>query len=241
MTRLTANTTGSQLAHNLADERFRPSEYTTLLIDAIRANRDRIRGATALEIGCGSGVVLAALADAGAAAVCGVDVEPEAVRVSRLLLQDCGRGAAIEVLEGDMWAPLAGRSFEVVVANLPHFPSERPLLGDRLRSWTDGGADGRRLLDRFIGGLAGHLEPAGFALITHGGSVSLEQTRDMLDAHAMTFRIAKSGLVAMSLPKLRSVTDHVAEAERGRSIVVFGPHAFNEVHVAEIRHSNRHG
>jgi methylase of polypeptide subunit release factors len=220
------------------DERFRPSEYTALLIGAIRANRDRIRGACALEIGCGSGVVLAALADAGAKSVCGVDLEPDALRTSSRLLEDRACLGAAELLHGDMWAPVAGRLFDVVVANLPHFPSDRPLLGGRLRSWTDGGPNGRALLDRFLDGLAAHLDPSGFALITHGGSVDLDRTRAILAERGMTCEIVSGGLVMMSPQKLRSVTDSVARAELGRSILVYGPHIFNEVHVAEIRHAD---
>lgn len=219
------------------DERFRPSEYTALLLGAIRSNRARIAGARALELGCGSGVVLAALAEAGAASVCGIDLEPDAILTSRQLVEGCGCSDRVELRQGDMWAPVAGRCFDVIVANLPHFPSDKPLLGDRLRSWTDGGPYGRALLDRFLVGLAPHLNPAGFALITHGGSVDLGRTRAILAAHRMTFDIVGGGLVTMSPRKLRSVTDSVAKAERGRSILVYGPHIFNEVHVAEVRHA----
>jgi release factor glutamine methyltransferase len=216
------------------DDRFRPSEYTALLLGAVRARGDRIQGARALEIGCGSGTVLAALADAGAASVCGVDVEADAIEASRRLVAGCGVSGIVELLQGDMWAPVAGRPFDVIAANLPHFPSDRPLLGGRLRSWTDGGADGRALLDRFLGGLAAHLAPGGFALVTHGGSVGMQPTRDILAEQGLAGRIVSSGLVMMSQDKLRSVTESVARAERGRSILVYGPYVFNDVHVVQI-------
>jgi release factor glutamine methyltransferase len=216
---------------------FRPSEYTALLIGAIRANSHRIDGKSALEIGCGSGVVLAALAEAGAASICGIDIEPAAIRASRLLVQAAGCSGVTELLQGDMWAPIAGRSFDVIVANLPHFPSDRPYLGDRLLSWTNGGPYGRDLLDRLLDGIGSHLKPNGLALITHGGTVNLGATEEMLAARSMACRLVGSGLVMMSMDKLRSVTESLVKAEWGRSILAYGPYTFNEVHVAEITHS----
>ena len=67
---------------------LRPSEYTAALIQALRSDSGRVAGARVLEIGCGSGVVLAALAAMGAASVCGVDIESNAVAVSTRLLDD---------------------------------------------------------------------------------------------------------------------------------------------------------
>ena len=58
---------------------LRPSEYTAALIQALRLAPERVRGAHVLEIGAGSGVVLAALAAMGARSLCGVDIEDEAV------------------------------------------------------------------------------------------------------------------------------------------------------------------
>jgi release factor glutamine methyltransferase len=218
------------------ENRFRPSEYTALLIGAIRAHRHLVTGATALEIGCGSGVVLAALAEAGASRVCGVDIEPDAIAASRRLVADAGWSGVTELLQGDMWAPVAGRTFDVIVANLPHFPSDRPYLGDRLLSWTNGGPYGRDLLDRLLEGIGTHLNPGGCALITHGGTVCLRTTGDILAARQMTFRLVGGGLVMMSAEKLRSVTESLVQAERGRSILCYGPYTYNEVHVAHVTH-----
>ena len=58
---------------------LRPSEYTAALIQVLQAEAASVRGATVLEIGSGSGVVLAAVAALGAATVCGIDIEQDAV------------------------------------------------------------------------------------------------------------------------------------------------------------------
>ena len=44
---------------------LRPSEYTATLIQTLQARADNVRGADVLEIGSGSGVVLAALGAMG--------------------------------------------------------------------------------------------------------------------------------------------------------------------------------
>ena len=93
---------------------LRPSEYTSALIQVLRADPARIRGAHVLELGCGSGVVLAALGAMGAASLCGVDIEPGAVAASTRLLGDLGLAKSVELHQGDMWQPVAGRRFDLI-------------------------------------------------------------------------------------------------------------------------------
>ncbi len=78
-------------------------------------------GARWLELGCGSGVVACALARAGAE-VTAVDIDPQAVRNTRLnaALADL----PVRVLEGDLFGPVAGERFAGVVANLPFWPGD---------------------------------------------------------------------------------------------------------------------
>src|SRR5712672_4061087 len=90
---------------------LRPSEYTSALIQVLRARAACVRGANALEIGSGSGVVLAALGALGAASLCGIDIESDAVSSSALLLRGLGYGANARMYHGDMWLPVTGRRF----------------------------------------------------------------------------------------------------------------------------------
>ena len=130
-----------------------------------------------LEIGSGSGVVLAALGALGAASLCGIDIEHDAVAPACCCCGELGHGEAAEVHHGDMWLPVGGRRFDLIVANLPHFPMEPVPIAGRLPTWSAGGADGRRLLDPFLEGLAGHLAPGGRAVITHNAFVGLDRSR----------------------------------------------------------------
>jgi hypothetical protein len=136
----------SQIHSHAPVAALRPSEYTSALVQVLRARAACVRGADALEIGSGSGVVLAALGALGAASLFGIDIENEAVAAGTLLLRELGYGNA-QFHQGDMWQPVAGCRFNVIAANLPQFPRMCGGFLDRLPSWSSGGPDGRSLLD----------------------------------------------------------------------------------------------
>jgi release factor glutamine methyltransferase len=213
---------------------LRPSEYTAALIQALRARTDWVRGAKALEIGSGSGVVLAALGEIGAAALCGTDIERAAIASSALLLHGLGYGGKTELHHGDMWLPVSGRRFDLITANLPHFPMESAETPGRLPSWSSGGPDGRRLLDRLLEGLEAHLAPRGRAVITHNAFVDLDQSRAIVERDGLSLRVALTVLVHVPGEKLRLMMPNVLRAEEGRSIHRYGPHTFAEIYVVEI-------
>jgi release factor glutamine methyltransferase len=210
-----------------------PSEYTAALIQVLRAKAGHVKGARALEIGSGSGVVLAALGALGAASLCGVDIEEGAVSDSLELLRGLGHDAS-EVHRGDLWKPVAGRHFDLVVANLPHFPMDRGDVAGRLATWSLGGADGRRLLNPFLTYLANHLTPGGRAVIAHNGFVGLDRSREILQRNGLKLTIVLSTLVYISGDKLSRMTPSVLDAEDGRTIHRYGPHTFGEMHIVEI-------
>jgi methylase of polypeptide subunit release factors len=213
---------------------LRPSEYTAALIQVLQANAARVRGADVLEIGSGSGVVLAALGAMDARSLCGVDIEESAVAVGRRLLDGLGYGTKSELHRGDMWQPVGGRRFSLIAANLPHFPMEAGEVGGRLPSWSAGGADGRRLLDQFLEGLPGHLTADGLAVVTHNAFVGLERTRDIVRRLGLGLRVAATTLIYIADTKLDLMTESVLRAEDGRSIRRYGPYAFAEMHIVEI-------
>ncbi len=224
---------GVELGHALSV--LRPSEYTAALIKTLFGMRRFVRGADVLEIGSGSGVVLAALAGMGAGAVCGVDIEEAAVRAGEALLRAMGAGALAEFRRGDLWEPVAGRRFDLVVANLPHFPSPACDFSGRLASWSNGGEDGRRLLDPFLGGLARHLAPGGRAVITHNAFVDLARTRRLLAEEGLAARVAHTVMLALPEEKLVRMTEAIRRREEGRSIRSYGPYGFGRMHILDIR------
>jgi release factor glutamine methyltransferase len=213
---------------------LRPSEYTAALVQVLGTQSAFVRGTDALEIGCGSGVVLAAIAELGAASLCGIDIEGSAVATAAVLLHGLGHGDKLRLYCGDMWRPVVGRRFDLIAANLPQFPMKDQEYSGRFRSWSSGGPDGRRVLDRFLGGLVEHLVPGGRAIITHNGFVDLEMSRALLAPDGLSLRVAMTALIHLGQEKLDLMTRSILLAEDGRSIHRYGPYAFAEMHVVEI-------
>jgi len=213
---------------------LRPSEYTAALIQVLQAKSAVVRGAKVLEVGSGSGVVLAALGELGASSLCGIDIEEDAVASGMLLLAELGHGETTELYLGDMWLPVAGRHFDLIVANLPHFPMERSDVPGRLPTWSAGGSDGRTLLDPFLDGLDGHLAAGGRAIITHNAFVDLDRSREILAVCGMALDVALTTLVYIPPDKLSRMTASMLAVQDGRTLHRYGPYAFGEMHIVEI-------
>ena len=197
-----------------------------------------MRGARVLEIGCGSGVILAVMGSLGAVSLCGVDIETDAIATGQSLLGDLGYDSDIH--QGDMWQPVAGRRFDLIVANLPHFPMDHFEVAGRLSTWSSGGIDGRELLDPFLEGLPDHFAANGRALITHNAFVGVERSRQILRRHGLAMNIVKTVLVHVANDKIDLMTPAILKAEEGRSIHRYGPHVFADMHIVEIASAGAH-
>jgi HemK-related putative methylase len=110
-----------------------------------------------LDMGTGSGVC-ALFAARHARGVVAVDINPAAVRCAWVNALMNGLDDKIEVLQGDLFAPVAGRRFDVVLFN-PPFVRGAP-RNDADRAWRSSD-----VAERFAAELAGHLKPSGFALL----------------------------------------------------------------------------
>ena len=224
----------SDTRSELALAALRPSEYTAALIQVLQAKSAMVRGAKVLEIGSGSGVVLAALGELGAASLCGIDIEEDAVTSGMLLLAELGHGETAELYVGDMWLPVAERRFDLIVANLPHFPMERSDVPGRLPSWSAGGTNGRALLDPFLEGLDARLAVDGRAIITQNAFVELDCSREILARFGLSLSVALTTLVYIPDDKLLRMTASVLAVQDRRTIHRYGPYAFGEMHIVEI-------
>jgi HemK-related putative methylase len=110
-----------------------------------------------LDIGTGSGVC-ALFAARHARRVVAVDVSAAAVRCTRLNALLNRLEERIDIRHGDLFAPLAGERFELVLFNPPFYlgtPKD-----ERDAAWRSDG-----IAQRFAAELGGHLEPGGAALL----------------------------------------------------------------------------
>lgn len=112
---------------------------------------------SALDMGTGSGIGAVAAARRGYR-VTAVDINPQAVRLAQInaVINRCEQH--IDVREGDLFSPVAGQQFDLVLFNPPYFRGVPRNDLDRAWRATD-------VLERFAAGLPDALAPAGTALI----------------------------------------------------------------------------
>ena len=132
-----------------------------------------------LDIGTGTGVAALNAAANYARQACGVDITERAVRVCEFNARLNGIDN-VTVRKGDLYGPVAGETFDRIVAHPPYMPETNSRL-----IFRDGGEDGEQLLRRIIQGLPDHLRPGGRfccrTLATDRATVSLQhRLRDML-------------------------------------------------------------
>ncbi len=121
--------------------------------------RKPIRAALDLCSGSGIHTILAA---AQAERAVGVDLSGRAVNFGRLnaVLNDAWNAV---FLEGDLFGPVAGERFDLIVANPPFVPSPVYEL-----TYRDGGPSGADVLRRIIASIPDHLAQDGVAhIVTH--------------------------------------------------------------------------
>lgn len=213
-------------------ELWRPSEYTALLLHVLQTRARRLVRDAVLELGVGSGLLLSAMARLGATRLVGTDIDPRALAAARGLLARQGQTA--ELLAGDLWEPLQGKCFALIVANPPQFPMATTALHDRAPSWSDGGYDGRGVLDPLLRGLRAHLEEGGHALLAHNAFLGLARTRQLLAGQGLGHRRLGSALVPLSPEKRAIMTPAVvAGAQRG-TLHQIGGHCFARVDILMI-------
>lgn len=126
--------------------------------------------AEVLDMGTGSGVCAIAAARY-ARRVVGVDINPAAVRCARINTLLNRVEDRVEVRQGDLFAPVAGERFDLILFN-PPFVRGMP-RDDRDRAWRS--AD---VAERFAGSLRDHLKPHGCALVllsTYAGASTFLQ------------------------------------------------------------------
>jgi release factor glutamine methyltransferase len=125
----------------------------------------------------GSGVLAIAAAKAGGR-VTAVDISRRAVACAAINARL--NGVSIRALRGDMFDPVDGKRFDLIVANPPYVPSADPEPPrGAARAW-DAGFDGRDLLDRLCRDAPARLRPGGRLLVVHSSVCDPAATEQML-------------------------------------------------------------
>jgi release factor glutamine methyltransferase len=114
-------------------------------------------GATVLDMGTGSGIC-AIFAAQWAQRVVAVDLNPVAVRCARINALLHRLEQRVELREGDLFAPVQGERFDLILFNPPYLPGQ-PRTEFERALWSTG------VIERFAAGLSDHLVEQGAALV----------------------------------------------------------------------------
>jgi release factor glutamine methyltransferase len=157
-------------------------------------------GDRVLEIGTGIGLAAVLAARAGGQVVA-TDVVDAAVRCARANATLNGVADRVEVLQGDGFAPVRGRAFDLICTSPPQMPTppdrER---ADAAAAADNGGRDGWALLDRVIAEAPAHLPPGGRLVFTLFGFLGVKAALARLAAAG--FEPSVLGQEAQPFPRI---------------------------------------
>jgi release factor glutamine methyltransferase len=152
-----------------------PRPDTETVVEVARSLRsDRSAPCRVLDLCTGSGVLAVSLAkELPAARVVATDISEAAVAIARKNAERNGFGERVDVRLGDLWEPVAGERFDLIVSNPPYIASAviETLAAEvkrEPRTALDGGPDGLAFYDRICAAARLHLEPGGALVVEHG-------------------------------------------------------------------------
>lgn len=213
---------------------YRPQGDTWLLARAL--SQAGIRpGADVLEVGCGAGALSILAARTRPRAQTAVDVSHRAVWATRF--NTMVRGIRVRVERGDAFDRVAGRRFDLILANPPYVPGEPavPCQGPS-RAWN-AGADGRAVLDRLCAAAPRLLAPAGTLLTVHSTLSDVDATLRLLRGGGL-----KASVVARADEVFGPVMRERAQALRDQGLLAPDQHHEELVVIrADHEERRRHG
>lgn len=152
------------------------SPFAELILAEFRPWLDPAQVRRILDIGTGSGCIAIACAKAfPSATVDAVDISPHALEVARRNVARHGVRDRVDVLQGDVYGPVRGRRYDLIVANPPYVSDdEMQLLPEEYLHEPDlalrAGRDGLDVVRRILAGMPEHLAPGGVLFVEVGNS-----------------------------------------------------------------------
>lgn len=163
---------------------YKPAADSQLLLETF-ALHGPAPVATVLDLCCGSGVQGIAASLRGHL-VDAVDADRRAVVASRrnALLN----GVQMPVRQGDLFEAVSGRRFDAVLVNPPYVPTPKG-IGLSSYPWSDGGPDGRALIDRICNQASEHLTSDGSLWMIHSSLADVNKTVHQLTKRRMVVEL----------------------------------------------------
>ena len=135
-----------------------------------------------LDLCTGSGCLAILAAQAfPSASIDAIDLSRDALEVARRNVADYGLEARVRLLHGDLFAPLKGERYDLIITNPPYVGEEvmadlPPEFSAEPAMALAGGGDGLDLVRRILAGAPARLAPGG------GMICEIGEDRDILDA-----------------------------------------------------------
>lgn len=200
---------------------FEPHSDSLLLASCLE-REPRLPGASVLDLCTGSGLLAIDAARRGAREVTAVDVSRRAVIAARMNARL--NGVRVRALRGDLFGPVAGRQFDLIVSNPPYLPSENPQLPGRgaARAW-EGGVDGRAFIDRICREALAHIAPGGVLLLLQSSLAADTTTASELTSRGFEVTVAarhRGPLGTLGRARARMLRDRGLIAEEDAEEIV---------------------
>jgi release factor glutamine methyltransferase len=186
-----------------------PRPETEVLVEralALLAGND---APSAVDVGTGTGAIALALAARlPEAYVTATDLSPDALALAGENAEANGLAGRVELIEGDLLAPVAGRRFDLVASNPPYVAPGQEVDAEvsgyepALAVYADDG--GRAVLERLATAAQGHLEVGGHLIVEVG------------DGHApwLAERLTGLGYAAVAITRDLRGVERVVSARR---------------------------
>src|SRR5262245_285826 len=163
-------------------------ETETLVLEALPLIKP-LDAPRVLDLGTGSGCVAVSIAKQHRTVrVTAIDASSAALSVAAGNASKHAVVDRVAFLEGDLFAPVAGQTFDAIVSNPPYiahgeFPTLDPGVRDfEPRAALDGGPDGLAFYRRIAAETTAHLKPGGTILV-EVGVTQADAVRDLFSAH----------------------------------------------------------
>jgi release factor glutamine methyltransferase len=153
-----------------------PRPETELLVGEVLAWSAGREGLDVVDVGTGTGAIALSLRREGTfGRTVATDLSTDALALARENAE-LSQLRDIEFLQGDLFEPVRGERFDVIVANPPYVAEgERGELDPEVRQWEPptalfAGRDGLDVIRRLISGAPEHLKPGGLLALEIGAS-----------------------------------------------------------------------
>ena len=148
------------------------AELVSSGLEGVVSDAGEVRGVLDLCTGSGCIAILAAMQFANAV-VDATELSPGAAEVARRNVSEHGLEERVQILEGDLFAPVAGKTYDIILANPPYVDREAmETLPPEFRAEPtlalDGGEDGLDIVHRILAEAPRHLDEGGALVVEIG-------------------------------------------------------------------------